>query len=227
MWAGTRRLLLLAIGSPLRTLDRALPNATKLALAASSHAGAAEVYLQCSEAAVDHLLLEAGGPVWDETAFTALLATVKSRFSATAVSAAGVVGDVLATVDRVERRLAGMLSEALDDTVVDVQAHIARLLHRGWITAAGVDRLPDVERYARALEHRATKAAQDPARDRSKIAAVRELERAYAAVAGADRDGSVRTMLEELRVATFAQSIGARGGVSAPKARSAIAALSV
>ena len=37
MWGGTRRLLLLQLGSPLRTLDAALPNRAKLAIAASSH----------------------------------------------------------------------------------------------------------------------------------------------------------------------------------------------
>ncbi|MET0727294.1 MAG: ATP-dependent RNA helicase HrpA [Acidimicrobiales bacterium] len=225
MWAGTRRLLLLAVGSPLRTLDRSLANATKLALATSSHASAAEVYLDCSEAAVDQLLLEGGGPVWDQAAFEELQARVRHRFAATAAEAATLVGQVLATIGEVERRLAGMLSEALDDTVVDVQAHVSRLLHRGWIAAAGIDRLPDVLRYARALEHRVTKAPSDPARDRARIALLRSLEAEYRTVAEQDADGSVRTMLEELRVATFAQTVGAKGGPSERKVRNALAAL--
>ena len=66
MWAGTRRLLLLQLGSPLRTLDRSLTNASKLAIAASGHVTASEVYIDAATAAVDQLLLEAGGPVWDE-----------------------------------------------------------------------------------------------------------------------------------------------------------------
>ena len=44
-------------------------------------------------------------------------------------------------------------------------------------------------------------------------------------MAGRDVDGSVRTMLEELRVTTFAQSLGAKGGVSEQKVRKALAGL--
>jgi ATP-dependent helicase HrpA len=225
MWGGTRRLLLLQLGSPLRTLDKALPNATKVAITRSGRLGAADVYRESAAAAVDQLLLEAGGPVWDAAAFDALLATVRRRFPAEAVAAATIVGDVASTVTAIEDRLGTMLAAALDDTVVDVQAHLDRLLHAGWITAAGVDRLPDVLRYVRAIEHRLGKAVSQPDRDRSRIAGVRALEQEYARVAGRDVDGRVRTMLEELRVATFAQALGAKGGASEQKVRKALAEL--
>ena len=225
MWGGTRRLLLLQLGSPLRTLDGALPNRTKLAIAGSERTSSADVYRESAAAAVDQLLLEAGGPVWDEAAFGALLATVKRCFTATAVGAAETVGAVLATAAAIDARLGTMLAPALDDTVVDVQAHVSRLLHTGWIASAGVDRLPDVLRYVRAIEHRLAKAVTQPDRDRARVATVRSLERDYAGVAALDVDGSVRTMLEELRVATFAQSIGAKGGPSEQKVRKALAAL--
>jgi ATP-dependent helicase HrpA len=225
MWGGTRRLLLLQIGAPLRILDKALPNTAKLAIARSGHIKAADVYQDSAVAAVDQLLLDAGGPVWDPDAFAALLADVRKQFPSVAVNAATVVGDVVATVSAVEDRLSTMLSTALDDTVVDVQAHIARLLHPGWISIAGVDRLPDVLRYVRAIEHRLTKAVGQPDRDRARIAAVRPIEQEYARVAARDRDGTVRTMLEELRVATFAQALGVKGGASEQKVRKALAAL--
>ena len=95
----------------------------------------------------------------------------------------------------------------------------------GWIGAAGFDRLPDLARYLRALEHRVEKARTQPDRDRRHIAALQEMERDYRRVASRDADGRVRTMLEELRVSTFAQSVGAKGGVSEPKVRAAIAHL--
>jgi ATP-dependent helicase HrpA len=225
MWAGTRRLLLLQLGSPLRTLDKALPNAAKLAIAASRHVRAAEVYLGCAAAAVDHLLLDAGGPVWDEAAFAELLAAVRPRFAPTAVAAATTVGDVLAAATAAEERLATMLAPALDETVVDAEAHLARLLRPGWITTAGVDRLPDVLRYVRGAAHGLGKAAAQPDRDRARAPSIRALERDYALVAARDVDGSIRTMLEELRVATFAQPVGAKGGPSEQKVRKALAAL--
>ncbi len=225
MWGGTRRLLLLAVGSPLRTLDRALPNATKLAIARSAHASAADVYRQAAEAAIDALLLDAGGPVWDEAGFDVLQGRVKRGFAAEAVAAATMAGDVLSAIQRAEERLATLLAASFDETVVDVQAHIARLLHRGWIATAGIDRLPDIARYARAIEHRVGKAAGEPDRDRVRMRIVVPLEQQYAQLAARDVDGSVRTMLEELRVATFAQPVGPRAGVSEQKVRRALAAL--
>jgi ATP-dependent helicase HrpA len=106
-----------------------------------------------------------------------------------------------------------------------MRSHLDRLLHQGWIGAAGFDRLPDLARYLRALEHRAEKARTRPDRDRRHIAGLQQPEREYRAVAARDTEGRVRTMLEELRVSTFAQSVGAKGGVSEAKVRAAIASL--
>ena len=109
--------------------------------------------------------------------------------------------------------------------MLDARDHLERLLHRGWISAAGFDRLPDLARYLRALEHRVERARTQPDRDRRHIATLQALERDYRRVASRDGTGSVRAMLEELRVSTFAQSVGAKGGVSEPKVRAAIATL--
>ena len=225
MWRGTRRLLLLQIGSPLRTLDKSLSNATKLALAASGHLTAAEVYREATVAAVDHLLLEAGGPVWEPELFSALVVSVKAGFAPVARSVATTVGEVVATVARVEDRCGSMLTAALDETVLDVQAHVRRLLHRGWIVAAGVDRLDDVRRYVQGIEVRLEKAVAQPDRDRVRTLSLRALEEEYRSVAVADHDGRVRWMLEELRVSTFAQKVGVKGGASEQKVRAELARL--
>jgi ATP-dependent helicase HrpA len=222
MSAATRRLLLLQLGSPLRTLDRSLPNATKLALSGSDRMSAAEAYRGVAEATVDQLLLEAGGPVWDAAPFERLLAAVRTGFATTAAGAAEQVGQVLRSTAAVDARLASLHHESLDALAVDVDAHLRRLLHPGWIGTAGVDRLPDVARYLRAVEHRVDKAVGDPARDQARLAPLLRLETRYREVAAADVDGRVRWQLEELRVATFAQPVGAQGGPSEPKLRAAI-----
>jgi len=135
------------------------------------------------------------------------------------------VGDILASAARVEATLAAMLTVAHDESVLDARDHLDRLLHRGWVGTTGFDRLPDLARYLRALEHRVDKARTQPERDRRHIAAVQQMERDYRRVASRDVDGRVRTLLEELRVSTFAQSVGAKGSVSEPKVRAAIANL--
>ena len=162
MWGGTRRLLLLRLGSPLRTLDRALPTATKLALGASERASTAEVYRECAAAAVDELLVAHGGPVRDEAAFEDLVAAVRAGFAGAAVRLAGIVAEALGHAASIDATLATMLTTAHDETVLDARAHLDRLLRRGWIADAGYDQLPDVARYLRALEHRVQKARTDP-----------------------------------------------------------------
>jgi ATP-dependent helicase HrpA len=225
MWAGTRRLVLLQLGSPLRTLDRALSNSTKLALSGSDRMSAAEAYRGIAEAVVDRLLLDAGGPAWEADAFDQLVAQIRSAFAATATRAADQVGQVLRSAATVDGRLASLHHESLDATAVDVDAHLRRLLHTGWIGTAGLDRLPDLARYLKAVEHRVAKAVEDPARDQAKLAPLLRLERDYRSVARADVDGTVRWQLEELRVATFAQPVGPKGGPSEAKLRAAIARL--
>ena len=226
MWGGTRRLLLLQLGFPLRTLDKALPDTTKLALAASPRVSAAEAYRECAAAAVDQLLVEHGGPAWEADSFRALLVQVRAGFAAAGVSSARLVAEILDRAAAVDARLSTMLTPAHDDSVLDAQAHLDRLLHRGWISTAGFDRLPDLARYLRALEHRVDKASTQPERDRQHIAGLRALEREYRQVAARDTDGRVRTMLEELRVSVFAQVVGAKGSVSEAKVRVAIDDLS-
>jgi ATP-dependent helicase HrpA len=79
LWAGTRRLLLLTVGSPVAAVQRKLRNEDRLALAAAPYATVAEVLDDCATAAVDELLAGAGGPAWDEAGFRALAAAVKAR----------------------------------------------------------------------------------------------------------------------------------------------------
>src|SRR3546814_20473019 len=96
MWGGTRRLLLLQLGSPLRTIARSLPIAAKLAIARTERMSAADVYRECASAAVDYMPMAAGGPVRDQADFPNLRATGKadrkSDVSGKRVRVRGVLG---------------------------------------------------------------------------------------------------------------------------------------
>ncbi len=213
MWGGTRRLLLLQLGSPLRTLDRALPNAVKLALSASDRLSAADAYRDSAAAAVDQLLVEHGGPVRDAGRVRGAGRRGACRRSPAPRSGlvelvAEALGHAAAIDDDAGRRCSPPPTTRRCSTSA---AHLDRLLRRGWIADAGFDQLPDVVRYLRALEHRVQKARTEPDRDRRHIAGIQRLEREYRRVAARDATGEVRTMLEELRVSTFAQSVGRQG----------------
>ena len=116
--------------------------------------------------------------------------------------------------------------------LTDVKDHLARLVRPGFVTDTGLRRLPDVQRYLRALLRRVEVLATDPQRDAQHLWQVQELQRELeAALAAVPADGpgreavaDVRWMVEELRVSLFAQSIGTPRPVSPQRIRKALAA---
>jgi len=222
MWAGTRRLLLLA-GPSASKVGRLLPNDVRLALATLPGASAGEVLEDCRTAAVDALLAEAGGPAWDEAGFERLAGFAVASLPARAAEVATTVAGILTAAADARRRLDRLVAAPLATSVADLRSHLDRLVHPGFVTDAGAERLPDVARYVRAAAFRIDKLAQDPVRDRRLLATVHALEDDYAAVAHRDADGEVRWLLEELRVSLFAQSVGTRTRVSEATVRRTIA----
>jgi ATP-dependent helicase HrpA len=168
---------------------------------------------------------------WDERAFAALEREVREATPQLAADALGVAADVLAAAVRVRSRTAALRAPALGPTVHDAEAHLARLTAPGFVRRSGADRLPDVHRYVRGIEYRLDHLAGDVTRDRRRMAEVQPVEREYAAaVARFDRVPDelrdVAWMLEELRMATFAQPLGVEGTVSAKRIRRELARFS-
>jgi ATP-dependent helicase HrpA len=105
-------------------------------------------------------------------------------------------------------------------------------VHPGFATAAGAQRLPDIERYLRAAARRLERLPAAPGPDRDRMRGVQELEAAYARRLAEWPPGrpvpaelrELRWQLEELRVSHFAQALGTRGQVSSKKIRRALEA---
>ena len=173
----------------------------------------------------------AGGPAWDEAGFARLRDHVAGNL---ADATARAVRDAVAILDAardVERALEPLArAPALAPAREDVERQLRRLVPPGFIAATGVRRLPDVERYLRAAARRLERLPNAPAPDLDRMRGVQELEREYEArvaswPAGRPLPQSLREvpwLLEELRVAHFAQSLGTRGQVSAKRIRKVI-----
>jgi ATP-dependent helicase HrpA len=182
-------------------------------------------------AALEGLMAEAGGPAWDEAGFARLRDHVAGHL---AEATARAVRDAIAVLDaarEVERRLEPLArAAALAPAREDVERQLRRLVHSGFIAAAGVQRLPDVERYLRAAARRLERLPDAPAPDLDKLRGIHELEREYEARVASLPPGrpppaelrEVPWLLEELRVSHFAQSLGTRGQVSAKRIRKII-----
>jgi ATP-dependent helicase HrpA len=138
----------------------------------------------------------------------------------------------VAAASQVNELLASRRHGALADSVNDANLHLARLVYPGFVSAHGIGRLADVERYVRGIRYRLEHLAGGADRDRSRMVDVLAVERRYANfvdhVASADMTtdiAAIRWMLEELRIQVFAQQIGTSGSVSLKKINQRLAAV--
>jgi ATP-dependent helicase HrpA len=226
MWAGTRRLLLQAIPSPVKFVLGRQNNQAKLTLSRYRHGSATELFQDCLAAAADDLMAAHGGPVWDTDGFRRLLDAVRGELADATLDVVTGVERVLAVAGEVEGRMAELTNPAFGPALDDLRAQLDDLVYPGWVTASGRRRLPDVHRYLRAILQRLDRLPSDLARDAERMESVahvtdawhRVLDRRPAATALAE----VRWMLEELRVSYFAQALGTPYPVSEKRVLRAI-----
>jgi ATP-dependent RNA helicase HrpA len=238
MAAATRRLVLLAAPAARSQVERRL--SAEVGLAATGRPvggiglpGLAELATDCLAAAADRLIAARGGPVWDDEAHDRLAAAARERLAPLAVAAARQAGAVVAAASRLADRLAGA-PPGMTASADDMRAHLARLVHPGFVQDTGLARLTDLARYVEAVGHRLDKLRERPDRDRDLMARARALEAAYDQVVARlpearhhdDDVVDVHWLLEELRVGLFAQVLGTARPVSEQRARRALASLS-
>ncbi|TCP50119.1 ATP-dependent helicase HrpA [Tamaricihabitans halophyticus] len=227
-WRGTRRLLRLVLPSPNKAIQRGLDNAAKLTLAHNPHGGVGALLEDCIDCAVDALLADAGGPVWDEPSFTRLRDRAAPRLNATVLAVLGDVRDALAAAREVEAALADARF-APPPAVADIRRQLAGLIYPGFVTGVGFGQLPELPRYLRAMERRLAKLAQQPDRDAELMRSIAELSGEYEELAKrgdtAPAVREVRWMIEELRVSFFAQELKTAYPISVKRVRRALAEL--
>ena len=222
MRAGVRRLLLLTLPNPTKSLLASMGNASKLALTANPHGSVAALLDDCASAAVDALVVRAGGPVWDAEGFARLSDAVRAGLPGMVRTVLGTVERILAVARTVDGRLRESVPPALVPTITDLRQQYAGLVFPGFVTAAGVARLPDLLRYLTAMQRRLDKLPGDLVREQSRIRSLADLTRDHQQLLASLPPGrpvpddvtNVRWMIEELRVSWFAQELGTKFSVS-------------
>jgi ATP-dependent helicase HrpA len=229
MWAGTRRLLLEAIPSPVRYVLGHQTNQAKLTLSRYRHGSATDLFDDCRAAAADDLIAANGGPAWDEAGFRRLLDAVRSELADTTLDVVSRVARILAVAGEVESRLAELTNPAFGPATADVRAQLGALVYPGWVTATGRRRLPDVLRYLRAMVLRLDRLPGDLAGDAERMESIAYVTDAWRQARDRRPDAAgldeIRWMLEELRVSYFAQAIGTARPVSEQRVLRAIGQL--
>jgi ATP-dependent helicase HrpA len=230
-WAGARRLLVLAAGSPARDVVKQLSPRTRLALQFNPDGEIPALVDDVVDAAAGELIAAAGGPPRDAPAFAALVARARAELLPLTTEGVRRVEAVLTQAREAAVAIGAAPGRRVpEDVVADLRRQMAGLLHRGFVTEAGLRRLPDVVRYLAAMAQRLEKLPANAARDAlgmEQIAAVAaEYEQLRAAVAdtGAPDDPvrAIRWMIEELRVSLFAQRVGTPRPISEQRIYKAI-----
>ncbi|WP_060903927.1 ATP-dependent RNA helicase HrpA [Streptomyces europaeiscabiei] len=223
MWKGTRRLILRNIPvNPAKFASEKLTNAQKLALSANPHGSIQALFDDCAMAAADRLIAEFGGPAWDESSYRKLYDKVRAEIVDTTVRTVGQVQQVLATWQACERRLKSTRSPALLANLADVRGQLDSLVKPGFVTEAGLRRLPDLMRYLVAADRRLQQMPTGVQRDTARMEKVHEMRDEYAWLLEQLPQGrpvpssvlEIRWMIEELRVSYFAHALGTAYPVS-------------
>ncbi|MFJ7181445.1 ATP-dependent RNA helicase HrpA [Streptomyces massasporeus] len=223
MWRGTRRLILRNIPvNPAKFASDRLTNAQKLALSANPHGSVQGLFDDCAMAAADKLIGDFGGPAWDEESYRKLYDRVRAEIVDTTVRTVGQVQQVLAAWQACERRLKAVRSPALLPNLQDVRAQLDALVKPGFVTEAGLRRMPDLMRYLVAADRRLQQMPTNVQRDTTRMQKVQEMRDEYAWLLEQLPQGrpvplsvlEIRWMIEELRVSYFAHALGTAYPVS-------------
>ena len=216
MWAGVRRLLLLNIPSPIKYLHEKLPNKSKLGLYFNPYGKVLELIDDCIACGIDQLIANHGGAVWNEEQFEHLKELARAELNDVVVNIAKQVEQILTTVFAINKRLKGRVDLSMALALSDLKAQMSGLAFKGFVTAHGWKRLPDVLRYLNGIERRLEKLAIDPNRDRAQMSRVEHVQNMHQQWLSKltpvqkmlPEVLEVRWMIEELRVSLFAQQLG-------------------
>ena len=242
MRTGVRRLLRLATAPPVRYVVGVLSTREKLALGHTPHGSVPllveDAFAACLDAAVARVAARApsgmaDGVPWERPAYDLALAEAKEHAGDDLLAAVKQAASILELATEARMALSSVSSPKLMAMKHDVTAQLDDLLPAGFLAEAGTSRLPDLQRYLRAILRRIDTAPQDTARDaerQAQVDAVTEdwhatLDALHPAERDTDDARAVRWMVEELRVNLFAQNLGTRHPVSPQRIRKSLTAL--
>lgn len=222
MQQGLHRLLLLNVPSPIKYLHEKLPNKAKLGLYFTPFGRVLDLIDDCIACAVDKLIADFGGFVWDEAGFEKLRDFVRENLNEVTVDIAQKVEQILTLTYQLNQRLKGKMDFTMAFALSDIKSQLAGLVYQGFVQKSGYDRLPDLQRYLQAIDKRIDKLAQDVNRDRAAMLRVEQVQQAYQQLLAklpkskpiSDEVAEIRYMIEELRVSLFAQQLGTKYQIS-------------
>jgi ATP-dependent helicase HrpA len=208
----------LALNQQIKFAEKTLPR--ELGLQFMPFGAENELKEQIAAVALDRTCFAGEGPA----DFAARVAQAKGRVVLVAQEVARLVGTVLAEHGIVQKKLAAA-QKVFPQACADIAAQLAELLPKRFIVATPYERLQHFPRYLKAIALRLDKAKNDAARDARLMAEWRSLAQPWEREWQTMRKAGVldpflqefRWLLEELRVALFAQELRTPSPVSAKR----------
>ena len=221
---GVLRLVLLGVPSPSSYVQEHLTSQEKLALAASPYPSAAALIEDCRAAVARKVIqsTSADGSVRDEASFARVRDAVSAVLVDELFACVSLVARILTIARDVERGIKAQNSLALLGPLNDIRTQLSGLLHPGFVSAAGVDRLAHFPRYLEGMRERLQTLASEPGKDRARMTEYERMATVFTDAGGtiplapdaAPALVEVRWLLEEYRVSVFAQRLGTAQPVS-------------
>ena len=231
---GVLRLVLLSVPSPSSYVQEHLTSQEKLALAASPYPSAAALIEDCRAAVARKIIqtIVPDGIVRSEAAFAPVRDAVSAALVDELFACVSLVARILTKSRDVERGIKSQNSLALLGPLNDIRTQLSGLLHPGFVSAAGTDRLAHFPRYLEGMLDRLKTLASEPGKDRARMTEYERMSKAFEDAGGtiplaADAPPSlveVRWLLEEYRVSVFAQRLGTAQPVSPQRIMKALSA---
>lgn len=220
---GVRRLLLLNVPSPIKYLQQKLPNKTKLGLYFNPFGKIENLLDDCIAAAIDQLVET--DAIRSKEDFFIAKEKVRAELADTTLAIAAEVEKVLSAHYIITKKMKGKV--ALDQVMAynDIKTQLESLVYRGFVCQSGEKKLPDLQRYLKAVERRLEKLPIDPNKDRLAMIQLKPAIDAYQGLASKlahhpEKEqmlSEIHWMIEELRVSLFAQQLGTAIPISAKR----------
>jgi len=207
---GLRRLFRIALKDQVKFLEKNIHDMTKLGMLYLSLGTQEKLRDQIIDCALDRACLYQPWPK-DAQAFEDRRLEGKAKLGLLAQEVARLAGAILTEWSAVTRKLPQAKPHAA--AFQDMQQQIALLVPANFITAIADVQLTHLPRYLKAVQARIDKLRTDPARDTRLMSEMAPLLTQYARVRSAlkgapdEKLDEFRWLLEELRVALFAQEL--------------------
>jgi len=214
MRGGIRRLIQIAIPSPVAYVQQHLTATEKLMLAASPYRSTKELFDDCMVACID-AVLDKRGEIFTRAEFEAARDAVSATILDAMFQTVAQVSAILSAVRDAEKAISGASSMALIAPLADAREQVANLVYPGFVGATGVTQLHRIPIYLRGITYRVGKLVENPGRDRAWLSEVQEATQRYFTATGdlplppgaPAHIQHARWMLEEFRLSLFAQEV--------------------